>query len=273
MVVTGLNANGFDRNAWVAEGKQGIFEVDNFTSPAYVGRLNYRGIPGLRLGGAFYYCHDTGSNSDKPQSYSGFEAPLRIWSVDAEYKGQGLVVRANFMGGHLGNSTQVSAKNARLSSKSQYSRLTPVAERAVSYGAEMGLKIAYFVDNAKMPDLIPFFRYEYYNPQQKVVTDSYNSTVADARLKTSMWVLGINYKPLPYLVVKADYTKRRIGGGAYNCENEFALGLAFTGWFMSDKTVKDIKARKSLRKTKEELKNVQQQLAELQERMSKLEAK
>ena len=40
-VVAGLNANGFDRNNWVQGGKQGLFETDNFTSPAYVARLNY----------------------------------------------------------------------------------------------------------------------------------------------------------------------------------------------------------------------------------------
>ena len=64
MIVTGLNANGFDRNKWVRDGKQGLFEGDNFTSPAYVGRLNYTGVPGLRLGGAIYYCPNTGANAD-----------------------------------------------------------------------------------------------------------------------------------------------------------------------------------------------------------------
>lgn len=50
LVVAGLNANGFDRNTWVAGGKQGLFETDNFTSPGYVARLNYLGVPGLKIG-------------------------------------------------------------------------------------------------------------------------------------------------------------------------------------------------------------------------------
>ena len=50
-----------------------------------------------------------------------------------------------------------------------------------------------------------------------------------------MWTAGLNYKPLPFIVVKADYTTRSIGGGDYNSENEFALGVAFTGWFFGDK--------------------------------------
>lgn len=86
MIVTGLNANGFDRNNWVAGGKQGFFEVDNFTSPAYVARLDYRGVPGLRIGGSFYYCVNTASNSDKVATYAGVKAPLRIYTVDGQYK-------------------------------------------------------------------------------------------------------------------------------------------------------------------------------------------
>ncbi len=230
MVVCGLNANGFDRNNWVGEGKQGIFEEDNFTSPGYVARIDYRGIPGLRVGGSFYYCHNTGSNADKPQTYN-FDIPLYVWSVDAQYVNPWLTVRGNVLGGHLGNSDQLSAKNGKLSGASPYNRTSPIAEKALSCGMEAGLTLKGFVMNERMPDLVPFVRYEYYNPQQSV-TGSY---VADERLKTSMWVAGLNYRPLPYLVIKADYTARRIGGGKYNNENEFSLGVAFVGWFFSDK--------------------------------------
>lgn len=53
MIVAGLNADGFGRDNWVAGGKQGLFEQDNFTSPAYVARLDYKGVSGLRAGVAF----------------------------------------------------------------------------------------------------------------------------------------------------------------------------------------------------------------------------
>ena len=240
MVVAGLNANGFDRNTWVAGGKQGLFETDNFTSPAYVARVNYKGIPGLRLGASFYYLRNAASNSDKPHTYS-FRVPVRLWSVDAQYQHRFFVVRGNLMGGHVGHSDQLTAKNNRLSSSSPYSRLAPIAKRAVSYGAEAGLRLRNMVVSDKMPDLIPFVRYEYYNAQESVVVSSYNLKNADPRLKTSMWVAGFNYRPLPNLVVKADYTKRRIGDGNYKSENEFALGVAFTGWFLSDNRFKKIR--------------------------------
>lgn len=99
MVVAGLNPNGFDRNTWVAGGKQGLFEEDNFTSPAYVVRLDYKGLPGLRVGGSFYYCADAGTNSDKPDSYAS-SVPVRIFTADAQFRAySGLYPFSHF--GHI----------------------------------------------------------------------------------------------------------------------------------------------------------------------------
>ena len=84
-IVNGLNANGFDRNTWAAGGKQGIFEEENFTSPAYIARIDWRGVKGLRLGSAFYYCANTGDNADKSQTYDGLgKFPIRIYNVDGQ---------------------------------------------------------------------------------------------------------------------------------------------------------------------------------------------
>ena len=97
----------------------------------------------------------------------------------------------------------------------------------MAFGGELGLNLQGILNDARFPQIIPFGRYEYYNAQQDVLAPY----VADDRLKTSMWVMGVNWRILPQLVVKADYTLRRIGGGKYNNENEFALGVAWAGWF------------------------------------------
>ena len=52
----------------------------------------------------------------------------------------------------------------------------------MSYGGEVGLRLKGFVSCGKMPDVTPFFRYEYYNPQEHVVMDKYCNTPADTRL-------------------------------------------------------------------------------------------
>ena len=118
-----------------------------------------------------------------------------------------------------------------LSGLSPYTRTTPVAKHAVSYGGEAGLNLrALCEDNPKVPVIYPFVRYEYYNPQEEGEGTRYTM---DLRNKVSMWTAGLNWYALPNLVVKADYTTRRIGDGSYNSENEFSLAVAYIGWFWS----------------------------------------
>ncbi|GCB33860.1 hypothetical protein KGMB02408_08050 [Bacteroides faecalis] len=235
MVVTGLNANGFDRNTWIAGGKQGFFEEDNFTSPAYVARLDYKGVPGLRVGASFYYCVNAGSNSDKAATYSKIGSiPVRIYTADAQYINKYVTARGNIVYGNLGNSAALSGKNTQLSNLSPYSRITPIAKNAVSYAGEVGVNIRSIFNNSKIPVIYPFARYEYYNPQEK----GEKRQTMDKRNQVSMWTAGLNWYALPNLVIKADYTTRKIGTskifgkGRYNSENEFAIGIAYIGWFI-----------------------------------------
>lgn len=237
-VVAGLNPNGFDRNTWVASGKQGFFETDNFTSPAYVARLDYRGVKGWRVGASFYYCADAGKNSDKAQTYAAIgKIPVRIYTADAQYRNKYVTARGNIVYGNLGNTTALSRKNGQLSNLSPYSRITPIAKNAVSYGGEVGVNLAgIFQSVKKMPVVYPFARYEYYNPQEK----GESSQTMDNRCQVSAWTAGANWYALPNLVVKADYTTRQIGTskvfgkGKYASENEFSLGVAFVGWFFKN---------------------------------------
>lgn len=227
-VSTGLNANGFDRNQWANGAKQGIFEEENFTCPAYTARIDWRGISGLRLGGAIYYCPNVGANSDKRQTYDGLgKFPVRIYNLDAQYKNRFVEARCNFLWGNLTNSAVLSSKNTKLSNKSPYTRLTPIAHEAVAFGGELGLNIQGIVNDRRCPRLYPFARYEYYNSQEDVLAP-YS---AEDRCKVGMWTAGINYRILPQLVLKTDYTSRTIGGGKYNKENELSVALSWTGWF------------------------------------------
>ena len=230
-VVAGLNAQGFNRNEWVAGGKQGVFEEDNFTQPAYVARVDWRGAKGLRLGAAFYYCANTIDNAEKKHNFSTYtdvgKAPLRIYNIDGRYKNKVLEARASVLWGSLSNSEAISAANNHKYKNQPYSSVVPVAHRAIAWGGELGFNIQGLANDKRVPAIIPFVRYEYYNPQHNVS----GMNTAEERLKTSMWTAGINWRALPNLVVKADYTNRRIGGGKYNSENEFAVGVAWAGWF------------------------------------------
>ena len=232
MVVSGLNANGFDRNNWVKKGKQGKFEEDRLQHPAFVARLDWIGLPGLRAGVSYYHCGDAGANADIPTIYKK-KFPVNIFSVDAQYEHPYVIARGNVLIGTLGNAGELSARNSNLNKLAPYTRLAPIAKRAVSYGGEVGLNLRNIISREDLPEIIPFARYEYYNAQQEGEKNSSFVSVMDPRFKTSMWVFGLNYRVGNGIVVKADYTTRRIGDGSFNSENEFALGVAFNAWFLN----------------------------------------
>ncbi|SHI52298.1 hypothetical protein SAMN05444350_103158 [Bacteroides stercorirosoris] len=81
---------------------------------------------------------------------------------------------------------------------------------------------------------ISYARYEYYNPQE----EAEGTAMIEKRCQVSKWTAGLNWFALPNLVVKADYTTRKIGTNKvfgstkYNNENEFAIGIAYVGWFV-----------------------------------------
>lgn len=235
MVVAGLNPDGFGRDNWVGGGKQGLFEVDNFSSPAYVGRVNWKGVPGLRVGAAIYFVNDVTKNADKVYKYSSCgKSHLTIWSFDAQYKNPYITVRANFMRGNLENSTKISS--VTLSNNSSYHHGTerPVAETAMAYGVEVGANLKnIFYRGSRGPVFYPFARYEYYNPQEFLESGGRG----DLRCQVVKWTAGLNWFALPNLVVKADCTTRHIGTNKpfentdYHNENEFSVGIAYVGWF------------------------------------------
>ncbi len=234
MVVAGLNPDGFGRDNWVGSGKQGLFEVDNFKSPGYYGRINWGGVKGLRVGASVYFCKDVTENADKPYKYSKFDgAHLTIWSFDAQYRNPYVTVRGNFIKGNLENAAGITA--VTLSNKSSYLHGSErsVAKTAMAYGVEVGANLKNIFYRNRGPVFFPFVRYEYFNPQE--VADTGYS--ADVRCQVSKWVAGLNWFALPNLVVKADASSRRIGtdnpfgSSDYHHENEFSIGVAYVGWF------------------------------------------
>lgn len=233
-VTTGLNADGFGRDHWVADGKQGLFEEDNFTSPAYTVRVDYEGVPGLRLGASYYYCNDVTANTDKSYKYSYVpSSAVRIFTADAQYRNRYVIARANYMRGTLDNSQQISGVNLSNQSNYHHGAMRRVAKNALAYGVEAGVNLRTVTGINRLPVVYPFARYEYFNPQES----GEGTQVMDKRCQVSKWTVGLNWFALPNLVVKLDYSTRKIGtnkvfgSSPYNRENEIAIGVAYAGWF------------------------------------------
>ena len=222
MVVNGLDPSGFSSAYWVRKGKQGLFEGDNMTSPAFVGRLEYSGIKNLRLGSSVYW-GNTAKNGAISKKMKDINGEVTIFSGDIMYNSGAFVVRANGIYGNLSDSYAISKANKSLPKAAGYPK-TSVAQNAIQYGIETGYDIFSLI--GVKGKLYPFVRYEYYNTMEKTET----GVVADPRYQRDLYTAGINYYPLPNLVIKADYSGRRLGKGDYNNENTFSVGAGYVVW-------------------------------------------
>ena len=70
-----------------------------------------------------------------------------------------------------------------------------------------------------------FGRYEDYSTYA-----SGNKKVAYGYDHVKRMGFGVNYMPIPQIIVKAEYAKRFLPSG-YNDEPSVSLGIAFVGWF------------------------------------------
>lgn len=148
------------------------------------GALNYVGVPGLLLGGAFF----TG-NTGQGESAIG-DARLTLWDVHGRYHVGKLDVRALYARGHLDDAGKINTFLA-----------LPVNKGAPKEFFGWYTEAAYHVWQSGDMDFAPFVRYEKWDTHKEVPT-GYTRNPA---FENSVWTVGANFWPHPSVVLKADY--------------------------------------------------------------------
>jgi len=86
-------------------------------------------------------------------------------------------------------------------------------------------EVAYDVLPQLFPDteksLEPFFRFEYYDTQRDVASRFSKNKSKEIEIYT----LGVSFKPIPNVVIKADYRNRSSKSGGL--PDEFNMGVGF----------------------------------------------
>ena len=228
LVVNGLESTGFSSERWVTEGHQVKFETIKATNLAVVLRLDFDAITNFNFGISGYYGNTSG-NRPKPEDMKDVDGNVGIGDLHAVYDDGDLIARGLVQYGHLENSDIISQRNSSISRNIQAPR-TPVAEGALLYYVEAGYNVLNFFDNSTSWKLFPFGRYEYYNSMEQVA----GTVFADPRFQRNILTFGLNFFVLPNLVLKADYSMRKVGGfdSQYNDENTFGLSIGFYDWFV-----------------------------------------
>jgi uncharacterized small protein (DUF1192 family) len=186
--VASLSAEGFAAGG-IREGRQQ--GSDSLAEDlALTGRLDFTGVPGLTLGGSFF----TG-NTGQGAAVDGrrIEGRLNLFDLHVQYERRGLQIRGLYARSTLDDAGLINEQNG-LSGRGS------VGERQRGWFLEAAYDVM-TLRPAGTWAVVPFVRLERLDPQAAVPAGFEKNPAQDRRA----WTAGVGVKPLPSVVLKADY--------------------------------------------------------------------
>ena len=206
-VVNAMNAKNFTSSG-IRSGRQKGSEA-RAEDLAFVGRFDYapEQLAGFSFGGSAYL-----GNSGQNQVFNGqkIDAFTQLYEAHMQWKYRGVEFRALGSWGHIDDAAVLSAANGQT-----------IGEENYGWYAEVGYDIMphFMPDSAQY--LAPFFRYERLDTIAKAPTGFADDLSQDKEI----FQVGLQYKPIPNVVIKADY--RNWDSKAGDLPDDFNLGVGF----------------------------------------------
>lgn len=208
--VNGLNADEFSSQG-IREGRQGGSNAlaENF---AVTGRIDYSPhfVPGLTIGASTYM-----GDASQEERYLGrkISAFTQLHEGHLQWRYKGLEFRTLGAWGHIDNADVLSAAKGETIGRDNYGWYTELA---------YDLMPLVWKDSSQY--LAPFFRYERYDTLASVPTGFTDDPSYDRRI----YQIGLTYKPIPNVAIKADYRNIEASGNSSGKRpDEFNLGIGF----------------------------------------------
>lgn len=206
----------FDSRGFKASNNRSLRVKGNrarFDDIAFVGRLEYDPVPGVKIGGSMYY-----GNTGQDEEVDGHtvDGLFQMYEVDAQLQYGGLDLRALSVWASLDDAALINRNNELEGSNS-------VGEKQSGWYVLGAYNIFSTLDsgNKYMEYLAPFVRYEKYDTQKEVPA-GFERNPANERTE---YTFGLNYKPIPNVVVKAEYQK--LDNEADDGSDQFNFGLGY----------------------------------------------
>ena len=210
-VVNGLDAKGFTSNG-IYEGKGGGSNA-KAQSFGYVAQMNYDpdALPGVTVGGSAYV-----GNAGQDQVFNGLKPNVltQLYEGHVQWKYRGLEFRTLGSWGLINDA-------AILSAASVANGGTVIGSQNYGWYSEVGYDVLPLIIKDTPQYLAPFFRFEKLNTIAKAPTGFSTDPTKDWQI----FQFGLQYKPLPQVVLKADYRNFVAKQGSQ--PDDFNLGFGF----------------------------------------------
>ncbi len=202
-VVTGFNTAKFDDAGAPLSASHQELQLAKAHDLAYYGVMNYRGLPGLTVGGGVFTGNTIQGNADFKEDntlpdFSGIKGRLTLWDLHTRWQSRGWDVQAIYAKGSISEAGKIDNVIQAYNIANGDTRPFLPSE---FYGY-LG-QVSYKIWEKGNMSLSPFFRYERYNTQSNMPT----GFASDAENADRVMTAGISFKPDPQVVVKADYQK------------------------------------------------------------------
>lgn len=221
-LVNGLNADGFSSDNGIRDGRSSgsKAKAEDF---GYVARVDYapQAVPGLSVGGSAYvgnagqdqtFVNNKDTDDGIPDGTVIGKANVftQLYEAHAQWKYRGWEWRALGSWGHINNADLLSKAKGETIGSENYGWYT-----------EIGYDILPLIFKDTSQYLAPFFRYEQFDTIAEAPSGYGDNENKDRHI----YQFGLQYKPIPNVVIKADY--RNISAKKGSVPDDFNLGVGF----------------------------------------------
>jgi hypothetical protein len=205
--VSSLDGGDFRAKDGLRAGRQKVIEAkaEDFS---LVGRIEYTGLPGLKLGGSFLQ-GDTGQDN----AALG-DTTVTLWEADAQYS----IWNFDFSGiyAHI----EVDDTDRIFTATGQV-----VGETIAGWYVEGAYRFLQHLVPDTDQEMAVFARYSEYNTQEDVES----GFTADPQYDIDVFTVGLDYKPHPNIAIKVDYQDRDNGSATVKATDQLNVGIGY--WF------------------------------------------
>ena len=228
-LTSGFDANGFTAEGGIRDGHQEA-QLASASTFGAVARLTYEPVLAT-IFGLSAYGGTSGGTTPVPGSPTGLRdsvgnVPLGLFEADARTRYRGFTARAEiaflFIGdtGALNTAFTARCTSPNVCTPEQMDAIAVASQLRGGY-VEAGYNVLRLLAPGTTQDVTAFFRYDYANTQAAVPA----GFVANPAFIRYTETVGLVYRPIPEVGIKADYRRHEFGAGP--SYNEFATALTW----------------------------------------------